>query len=182
MLLLCYNEWVFNDIKISIIFFAWVANTVYTHTHTHTHIYIYIYIYCYMGFPGDWVVRNLPAMQETWVQSLGQEDPLEKGMKTHSSILAWRIPCTEEPDGLQSMGPQRVRRDLDTEQQQHTVYIYIHTYIYTYCIYTHNASHACIHEYICMSICIYTCLICIWYMCVSIYIYIYIYLLLLFSR
>ena len=56
-------------------------------------------------------VKNLPAMQETWVQSLGQEDPLEKGMATHSSILAWRIPWTEEPDGLQSMGSQRVGHD-----------------------------------------------------------------------
>ena len=50
------------------------------------------------------MVKNLPAMQETWVQSLGQEDALEKGMATHSSILAWRLPCTEEPGGLQSMG------------------------------------------------------------------------------
>ena len=54
-----------------------------------------------MGFPGGSVVRNLPAMQETQVQSLGQEDPLEKGMATHSSILAWRISWTEEPNGLQ---------------------------------------------------------------------------------
>jgi len=53
-------------------------------------------------------VKNLPAMQETWVRSLGQEDPLEKGMATHSSILVWRIPWTEEPDRLQSMGSQRV--------------------------------------------------------------------------
>ena len=53
-------------------------------------------------------VNNLPAMQETWVQSLGREDPLEKGMATHSSILAWRIPWTKEPGGLQSMGLQRV--------------------------------------------------------------------------
>ena len=53
--------------------------------------------------------KNLSAMQETWIQILGQEDPLEKGLATHSSILAWRIPCTEEPDGLQSMGLQRVR-------------------------------------------------------------------------
>ena len=53
-------------------------------------------------------VKNLSAMQETWIQSLGQEDPLEKGMATHSSILAWRIPWTEEPGGLQSMGSQRV--------------------------------------------------------------------------
>ena len=56
-------------------------------------------------------VQNLPAMQETRVQSLGQEDPLEKGMAIYSSILAWRIPQTEEPGGLQSMGSQRVRHD-----------------------------------------------------------------------
>ena len=54
------------------------------------------------------LVKNLPAMQETRVQSLGWEDPLEKGMETHSSILAWRIPWTEEPGGLQSVGPQRL--------------------------------------------------------------------------
>ena len=54
------------------------------------------------------MVKNLPATQETWVRSLGQEDPLKKEMTTHSSILAWRIPWTEEPDGLQSMGSQRV--------------------------------------------------------------------------
>ena len=53
-------------------------------------------------------VKNLPAMRETWVQSLSQEDPLEKGMATHSSIPAWIIPRTEEPGGLQSMGSQRV--------------------------------------------------------------------------
>ena len=56
-------------------------------------------------------VKNLPAIQETQVQSLGQEDPLEKGMATHCSILAWRIPWTEDPGGLQSMGLQRVRYD-----------------------------------------------------------------------
>ena len=54
---------------------------------------------------------NTPAMQETWVQALGWEDPLEEGMATHSSILAWRIPWTEEPRGLQSMGSQGVRHD-----------------------------------------------------------------------
>ena len=54
------------------------------------------------------MVKNLPAMKETLVHSLGQEDPLEKGMGTHSNILAWRIPWTEEPGGLQSMGSQRV--------------------------------------------------------------------------
>ena len=52
------------------------------------------------------VVKNLPAIQETWVQSLDQEDPLGKEMATHSSILAWRIPWIEEPSGLQSMGSQ----------------------------------------------------------------------------
>jgi len=55
------------------------------------------------------MVKNLPAMQETQVQSLGQKCPLEKRMATHSSILAWRIPWTEEPGRLQSMGSQRVR-------------------------------------------------------------------------
>ena len=54
---------------------------------------------------------NLAAMQETQVRSLGWEDPLEKGVATHSSILAWRIPWTEEPGGLQSMGSQRVRQN-----------------------------------------------------------------------
>ena len=54
------------------------------------------------------MVKNLPAMQESQAQSLGQEDPLEKGMATHSGILAWRIPWTEEPGGLQSRGLQRV--------------------------------------------------------------------------
>ena len=54
-------------------------------------------------------VKNLPAIQETQVQSLGQEDPLEKEMAAHSSTLAWEIPWTEKPVGLQSMGSQRVR-------------------------------------------------------------------------
>ena len=57
------------------------------------------------------MVKNLPAMQETWVPSLGQEDPLEKGKATYFTILAWRIPRTEELDRLQSMGSQRVGHD-----------------------------------------------------------------------
>ena len=60
------------------------------------------------------MVKDPPAvqeMQETWVQSLGWEDPPEEGMTTHSNILAWRIPWTEEPSGLQSMGSQRVGHD-----------------------------------------------------------------------
>ena len=54
------------------------------------------------------LVKNPPAMRETWVRPLGWEDPLEKGMATHSSILAWRIPRTEEPDRLQYMGLQKI--------------------------------------------------------------------------
>ena len=54
------------------------------------------------------MVKNLPAMQETWVCPLGQEDSLKKGMATHSSVLAWKIPWTEEPDGLESMGSQGI--------------------------------------------------------------------------
>ena len=57
------------------------------------------------------MVKNSPAIQETWVQSLDQEDPLGKGMATHCSILAWRIPVDREPGGLQSMGLQRVGHD-----------------------------------------------------------------------
>ena len=68
-----------------------------------------------MGFPGDSEVKNLP-MQETRVQSLGWEDPLEKKMATHSSILAWRIPWTEEPGGLQFMESKTVGYDLVTKQ------------------------------------------------------------------
>ena len=63
------------------------------------------------------MVKNLPAMQETWVQSLVRDNPLEEGMETHSSVLAWRIPWTEEPGGLQSMGSQsrmRLRNNTET--------------------------------------------------------------------
>ena len=65
-------------------------------------------LYYLMGFPSGSVV---PAMQETRVQSLGREDPLEEGRATHSSILAWGIPRTEEPGGLRSTGSQRARHD-----------------------------------------------------------------------
>ena len=74
--------------------------SVYTYTHkTHTHVYIYIYIYIYIyahthiygAFLVAQMLKNPPAMQETWVQPLGQEDPLEKGWAAHSAILAWRI-------------------------------------------------------------------------------------------
>ena len=64
------------------------------------------------------LVNNLSAMQETWVQSLSQEELLEEEMETHSSILAWKIPWTEEPSGLQSIGLQRVGHGLATKQKQ----------------------------------------------------------------
>ena len=63
------------------------------------------------SFPGGQSVKSLPATLETQVHSLGREDPLEKEMATHASILAWRMPWTEEPSGLQSMGSQRVGHD-----------------------------------------------------------------------
>ena len=75
-------------------------------------------MYTCQGFPGGSAVKNLPAMQELQVLSLGWEDPLEKGMATYSSILAWRVPWTEEPGGLQSVGLQKSQHDLATEQQQ----------------------------------------------------------------
>ena len=68
------------------------------------------------SFPGGvaQMVKHLPAMQETWAWSLGRENPLEKEMATHSSILAWKIPWTEAPGRLQSMGLQKVRHDWAT--------------------------------------------------------------------
>ena len=65
----------------------------------------------YYGFPGGSDEKNLPVIQETRVQPLGQKDPLEKGMASHSSSLIWRSPWTEKPGGIQSMGLQRVRHD-----------------------------------------------------------------------
>ena len=68
-------------------------------------------IYSIMGFPGGTVVKNPPANQEMCVRSLGQADPLETEMATHSSVFAWRIPRTGEPGGLPSMGSHRVGHD-----------------------------------------------------------------------
>ena len=64
-----------------------------------------------MASPVTQTVKNLPTMRETWVPSLSLEDPLEKGMTTHSSILVWRVPWTEEPGGVKSKGLQRVGQD-----------------------------------------------------------------------
>ena len=72
------------------------------------------------------LVKNLPALWDTWVQSLGWEDPLEKEMAAHSSIVAWKIPWTDEPGELQSMGLQRVRHDWATNTYTHT-----HTHTHT---------------------------------------------------
>ena len=104
----------------------------YTHTHTHIHIYVTIYIYCiiyeniylYTYIYYIWaslvaqMVKNLPAMQETWVQSLGREDSSEKGRATHSSITAWRTPWIAETSRLESAGSQS-----DTSER-HIHYIY----------------------------------------------------------
>ena len=72
-----------------------------------------MYVYIYASLVAQ-TVKSLPAMQETQIRSLGQEDPLEKEMATHSSILAWEIPWTEEPGGLQSTWSQRVGHDSVT--------------------------------------------------------------------
>ena len=71
------------------------------------------------------MVKNLPPMQEIWVQSLGQEGPLEKEMRTHSSILAWKIPWTEEPGLLQSMGSRRVGHDCATNTTSLKEYVHL---------------------------------------------------------
>ena len=81
----------------------------YIYTHTHTLILI-----AYLIFGVSLVaqmVKNLPAMREDWIQSLGWDHPLEEGMATHSSFLPGESPCTEEPGGLQSLGSQKVRHD-----------------------------------------------------------------------
>ena len=98
-----------------------------THTHTHTHTPHAEYtctmtslisnICTFFLYPASLVaqtVKHLPAMWDTWVRSLGRVDPLEEEMATHSSTLAWKIPWTEEPGGLQSMRSQRVRHDWAT--------------------------------------------------------------------
>ena len=84
----------------------------YTHTHTHTHTYIAASLCCTNYMTVSLVaqtVKHLPAMQDTLVQSLGWEDPLEKEMATYFRTLAWKIPWTEELGSLQSVGLQRIR-------------------------------------------------------------------------
>ena len=84
-----------------------------------------------MGFPDGSAVKDLSAMQKTWVQSLGQEDPLEKEMATHSSILAWKIPWTKEPGELQSMGLQKSQTRLSNWAHTHALWVY-RSYKYPY--------------------------------------------------
>ena len=71
-----------------------------------------------LGFPSPQLVKNSPEMQEMWLRSLGEEDPLEKEMATHYSILAWEIPWTESLEGYSSWGHEKVGHDLATKQQQ----------------------------------------------------------------
>ena len=95
-------------------------------THHFLRILLHFTIFLRLGFPSGSIVKNPPAMlelQEMQVQSLGWEDPLGKGLATHSSILAWRMPWTEEPGGLQSMGSQRVRHNQSD-------FAYMHTHIF----------------------------------------------------
>ena len=88
-------------------------------------------------------VGSPPAMQETWVRSLGWEDPLEEGMATHSSILAWRIPWTEESSGLQLMGSQRVGHDWTTKHS--TAHRNLNILKYVTCFLFHS-SRPCVHN------------------------------------
>ena len=83
-------------------------------------MYIIYYMETARAFPTTQLVKNLPAMQETQVQCLGQEDPLEKEMATQSNILAWKIPWTEEPGGLQSKESQRVGHNWATKHNMET--------------------------------------------------------------
>ena len=114
-------------------------------TYTCTHVF------------GDWFVcmaslvaqrlKCLPAMQETWVRSLGREDPLEKEVATHSSILAWRIPWMKEPGGLQSTGSHRVRHDWATSLSLLCEWVQINTFTFTFvcvCKSTLSLSCACV--------------------------------------
>ena len=96
------------------------------------------------GLPIEWaqMLKSPPPIQETWVWSLGWEDPLEEGMATHSSILAWRIPRTEKPGGLQSMGCTESDRteQLTHRHTRHRISFFIYGYIY---VYVHICVHVC---------------------------------------
>ena len=97
-------------------------------------LYIYMYNIYRVSLVAQ-MVKNLPAMQETWVWPLGQEDPFEKGMATHCSILAWRIPWTEESSRLLSMGSARVRYlwAINTHTHIHNIYIILNRWVQVDC-------------------------------------------------
>ena len=113
----------------------WIYITIYLYTPLYTHVHVYIYmcmytVYVSMSSLVAQTVKHLCTMWETWVWSLGREDPLEKEMAIHSSTIAWRIPWTEERGRLQSMGLQRVGHDWATSLSfTYTVYVYLHIYI-----------------------------------------------------
>ena len=120
----------FSILPFSEILLSRLSNSEYTnYIYNWCRYIIYIHIY-----PSIWVslvaqmVKNPPALQETWLWSVAWEDPLEEGMATHSSILTWRMPWTEEPGGLQSMGSQRVRHGWVTKH----IYPYTHTHTHTH--------------------------------------------------
>ena len=104
-------------------------------------MYLDLVFLCWWGWssPVAQAVKNLPAMQKTWVWALDWEDLLEMGMATHSSILAWRISWTEEPGRLQSMGSQRVRHNLATNTFLHWIG-YTHEHVHIYFKHSHNLS------------------------------------------
>ena len=99
-------------VEISISTYTYTINVVYiiyVHTQTPTHIYVCVYTHTTSLVAQR--VKHLSTMRETWVRSLGREDPLEEEMAIHSSTIAWKFPWTEEPGRLQSMGSQRVGHD-----------------------------------------------------------------------
>ena len=124
---LMFTLWVLEKSLVNTfkIYHTFNIHTIYIHVH-------YLYVYIGMGFPGGLAGKNLPATQEpqeTQIRCVGQEDPLEKVMATHFSILAWIIPWAEESDELQSMGLQRVRHDWSNLACMHVcIYRYVCTY------------------------------------------------------
>ena len=115
------------SIDITMMSVSYIDITIYLYLQVYLYTCINWYISIYLDVLVLKTVKNLSAVWETWVQSLGWEDPLEKGMATHSSILDWEIPWTEEPSGLQFMGLQTVGHGWATNTHTHT-----HTDLYTY--------------------------------------------------
>ena len=119
-----------------------------------------------MGFPSGSAVKNLPAMQEPQVWSLGGEDSLGEEMATHSSILTWNIPRTKESGGLQSMGSQsqtwlkRLSSNTNKFIDRHTASVYV--YILYLCIYVCVYMCVCMCVYVCVCVCVCVCV----YVCV----------------